>query len=397
VATAKIPNCGRLGKFPYKFTAIRSYLVNYDDLDVSRIVNAQGNTTPLGSCTLSEGVIDAMAYAARRSVDVDEFWRAAGRFLAKATGAEDACPATGAAAGMAIAVAAVIAGTDTTRIERLPDAGGLPNEVILQKGHSISYGGAPIGQMIALGGGRAVEVGAVNAIRRAHVAGAINDRTAALVYVTSSVHTAVRGAISLEETVAIGREYAVPVIVDAAAEGDPASWVGSGADLVIFSGPKVMGAPTAGFICGTSSLIEACRAQYLGIARPMKVGKESLMGLLQAVGEYTSGAGLPDPDAQRARMAALAIRVAEIPGLSTEVVGDDAGRAISRVLITIDPDTYGFDAPSLNEVLKGGSPAVYLRDFKMHLGKLEIDPRPLDPAGEDEIVRRLAELCRGSV
>ncbi|WP_405775506.1 hypothetical protein OG241_09205 [Streptomyces sp. NBC_01390] len=366
--------------------------MEYRDLGVAPIVSAQANSTPLGGCTLSEGVIMAMGNAARFHVDLDQLWRAAGIFLAEATGSEDACPATGAAAGMAIAVAACVAGTDALRVQRLPDPGDQPNEIVLQKGHSISYGGAPITQMIALGGGRTVEVGAVNETLRSQIAAAVTGRTAALVYVTSRTHAVHRKGVSLEELVAIGRERGVPVIVDAAGESDLRSWVASGADLVIYSGPKMLGAPTSGFICGSGELVAACRAQYAGIARPMKVGKENLMGLLQAVREYTVVPEEERAAAQLARMTKLAARLDQLPGLSARVTQDDSGRLIHRVLMDVDPAAAGRSAVTLAAEMTAGAPAVYLRDFKLHLGQLEVDPRALSAEGEETVVRRLKEL-----
>lgn len=246
--------------------------------------------------------------------------------------------------------------------------------------------------MISLGGGRALEVGSVNETLPEHIAGAITERTAAVMYVTSRTHAVHRRGVPLEDVVAIAHDHGVPVIVDAAAEEDLRHWPSTGADLVTYSGPKSIGAPTSGFICGRQYLIAACRAQYGGIARPMKVGKENLMGLLQAVREYQVTSPEERAQAQRLRMNALAERVGKLPGLRAEVVQNDAGRPIYRVVLTFDPLVTGRDAPTLAKQMATGTPAVFLRDFQMHLGQLEIDPRALTPAGEDEVVRRLEEL-----
>jgi D-glucosaminate-6-phosphate ammonia-lyase len=65
------------------------------------------------------------------------------------------------------------------------------------------------------------------------------------------------------------------VIVDAAAEEDLRLYVSQGADLVIYSGAKAFNAPTSGFITGKREWIECCKAQHHGIARAMKIGKET--------------------------------------------------------------------------------------------------------------------------
>ena len=366
--------------------------MDYHDLGVVPVVSAQANSTPLGGCTLSEGVIAAMAEAARFHVNIADLWHEAGAFLAEASGTEDACPTTGAAAGMAICVAASITGTDLSRIQRLPDADDLPSEVLLQKGHSISYGGPSITQMIKLGGGRAVEVGAVNETLPGHVEGAISRRTAALVYVTSRTHAVHRKGVSLEEMVSIGHAHDVPVIVDAASEDDLRRWPASGADLVIYSGPKMLGAPTSGFICGRGDLIAACRAQYSGIARPMKVGKENLMGLLHAVQEYARVPAEKRAESQRVRMTKLSTRLCQLPGVSVRVVPDDSGRSIYRLLLSIDSQKSGRDAMTLAQEMKAGTPSIHLRDFTTHQGQLEIDPRGLTADGENALVQRLRDV-----
>ncbi|MGI5466915.1 DgaE family pyridoxal phosphate-dependent ammonia lyase [Streptomyces sp. CA-132043] len=369
----------------------------YASLGLTPAVNANGKMTALGGSRPSDATLAAMAEAARGHVVMDDLLTAAGRELAEAAGTEDACPTTGAAAGIALAVAGLVAGTDLARIERLPDPGGRPNEVILPKGHAVHFG-APLVQMIALGGGRAVEAGAVNKVRRAHLEAAIGPRTAALLYVQS--HHAVRtGTVTLAETVATGRAHGIPVVVDAAAEEDLRAWPATGADLVIYSGGKALGGPTSGFVCGRADLIAACRAQYAGIGRPMKVGKETVAGLVQAVRAY--GARDPAKAAgtaaeQHARMTGLAARLGTLPGIRADVVRDEAGRHIHRALLTVDPEGAGRDAETLAAELAAGTPPVFLRGHHAAEGRLAVDPRALTAEEEELLVRRLTALLTGA-
>ncbi|MFZ3554306.1 DgaE family pyridoxal phosphate-dependent ammonia lyase [Streptomyces sp. BH055] len=359
----------------------------HHDLGTPPAINASGKMTALGGSVLSDGVVAAMGEAARHHVVMDDLMAAVGREIARATGTEDGCPTTGAASGIAIAVAAVIAGTDVSRIEALPDAGDAPCEVILPRGHSVHFG-APVRQMVALGGGRPVEVGSANKVRAEHLAGAIGPRTAALLYVQSH-HAVQKGMVSLAETVEVARAHGLPVIVDAAAEGELRRWPATGADLVIYSGGKAVGGPTSGMICGSAARMAACRAQYGGIARPMKVGKETLFGLVQALREYGSTKG----GGHRTRMEKLAARLAVLPGLTTRVVSDEAGRDIHRTELTVDPETAGRDAAGLAAEL--AATGVYLRDHHAVTGRLAIDPRPMNPDEEDQLVDRLTALLDG--
>ncbi|MFI7387762.1 DgaE family pyridoxal phosphate-dependent ammonia lyase [Streptomyces sp. NPDC049813] len=359
----------------------------HQDLGVPPAVNASGKMTALGGSVLGEDVIAAMGEAARHHVVMDDLMRAVGREIARATGTEDGCPTTGAAAGVAIAVAAVVAGTDLSRIEALPDAGDAPCEVILPRGHSVHFG-APIRQMIALGGGRPVEVGSANKVTAAHLSGAIGPRTAALLYVQSH-HAVQKGMVTLAETVETGRRHGIPVIVDAAAEEDLRRWPATGADLVVYSGGKAVGGPTSGIVCGGAEHMAACRAQYNGIARPMKVGKETLFGLVQALRAY----GTAPADDHRVRMEKLAGRLAALPGLTTRVVTDEAGRAIHRTELTVDPAAAGRDAARLAAEL--AAHGVHLRDHHAATGRLYVDPRPLRPGEEERLVAQLTALLEG--
>lgn len=361
----------------------------HEDLGVPPAINASGKMTALGGSVLGDDVIAAMSEAARHHVVMDDLLIAVGREIARATGTEDGCPTTGAASGVAIAVAAVVAGTDLARVEALPDPGDAPCEVVLPRGHSVHFG-APIRQMIALGGGRPVEAGSANKVTAAHLEGAIGPRTAALLYVQSH-HAVQKGMPSLAETVEIGRRRGIPVIVDAAAEEDLRHWPATGADLVVYSGGKAVGGPTSGMICGSAARMAACRAQYAGIARPMKVGKETLFGLVQALRVYGTG---QDSGGQRARMEKLAARLATLPGISTRVVGDEAGRAIHRTELTVDPAAAGRDAAGLAAEL--AAVGVHVRDHQAATGRLMIDPRPLRPDEEEQLVDRLTALLEGA-
>ncbi|WP_420031585.1 DgaE family pyridoxal phosphate-dependent ammonia lyase [Streptomyces sp. cg28] len=359
----------------------------HQDLGVPPAINASGKMTALGGSVLADGVIAAMGDAARQHVVMDDLLDAVGREIARATGTEAGCPTTGAASGVAIAVASVIAGTDVSRVEALPDPGDAPCEVILPRGHSV-YFGAPIRQMVALGGGRPVEVGSANKVTADHLAGAVGPRTAALLYVQSH-HAVQKGMVTLAETIEVGRRHDIPVIVDAAAEEDLKRWPATGADLVVYSGGKAVGGPASGMICGGAARIAACRAQYGGIARPMKVGKETLFGLVQALRDY----GTAVPVGHRERMEKLAARLADLPGITTRVVGDEAGRAIHRTELTVDPAAAGRDASTLAAEL--AATGVHLRDHLAVTGRLLIDPRPLRPDEEDQLVDRLTALLGG--
>ncbi|MCL5039262.1 MAG: DgaE family pyridoxal phosphate-dependent ammonia lyase [Firmicutes bacterium] len=362
----------------------------YTDLGLKQVINASGKMTALGGSAVAAEVAEAMARAARDYVSMEDLFRKAGQKVATLIGAEAACITSGAAAGIAISIAACIAGRDLALIERLPDSGGLRNEVLLPKGHSVNFG-APLTQVIRLGGGRPVEVGQVNEVKGAHLQGAVSDRTAALLYVKSH-HTVQKGIIPLEEMVRIGKEKGIPVVVDAAAEEDLRKYLDLGADLVIYSGGKAIEGPTSGFICGRKDLIEACQMQYRGVGRAMKIGKEGILGLLAALDRYLNRDRLQDAADQRKRMEWLIAGLQDIPHLEAGLTQDEAGREIYRAQIRIDEKGLGLTAKEVIKLLEGGDPAIYTRNHFVNLGIISIDPRPLLPGQEAVVLRRLHEI-----
>jgi D-glucosaminate-6-phosphate ammonia-lyase len=360
----------------------------YQSYGLKQVINASGKMTALGASAVHPSVAHAMGEAAMDYVEIAELMKAAGRKIADATGAEDGCPTSGAAAGIAITVAAVIAGRSLRLIEQLPDSEGLRNQIVIQKGHAVHFG-ASVRQMIALGGGKVVEAGHANHVEEAHLREAIGDRTAALLYVKSH-HAVQKGMQRLETMIALGREYGLPVIVDAAAEEDLRLYIAKGADAVIYSGGKAIGGPTSGFVCGKAELMEACRAQYKGIGRAMKVGKEAIVGLLAALERYESQSG--DAEEQLRLVERLVAAINELPGLKAAVVQDEAGRAIYRAQVKVDERTAGMTAQELIRLLEAGDPAIFTRNHYANTGVIAFDPRPLRPGHEAIIAARLREI-----
>jgi len=364
----------------------------YNDLGLEPAINSSGKMTALGGSVLGREVTDAMAAAGREHVVIADLMVQAGRWIAGVVGTEDACVSSGASSGVAISVASVIAGTDKSLIQGLPGRVGRPFEIVIQKGHAVDFG-APITQMIALGGGQAVEVGSVNRVEASDIAGAIGPDTAAVMFVQSH-HTVHKGMVSLAETIRIAHEKGVLVILDAAAEDDLQKWAGSGADIVVFSGGKAIGGPTSGIVCGSRELMTAARAQYTGIARPMKVGKEQVMGLIAALTVFTASNDEADAgagSAQRARMQALASRLAQHPGIDAIVEQDDAGREIYRTVFTVREES-GTTAPRIAAALASSHPPMFVRDNKAANGQLALDPRPLSADEETLLLARLDEI-----
>ena len=340
----------------------------FASLGLKRVINASGKMTALGGSAQSALVAARLAETAQAHVDMAELRRVAGEAVAARCGAEAGNITSGAAAGIAIGVAAMICANDRDQFRKIPHPDAPRREIVLLREHDVDFG-ARVSQMIALGGGIAT------AVERATLAQAVGERTAGLLYVQSH-H--VRGeAVPLAELIGVARVAGVPLLVDAAAEADLTAYVEAGADLVTYSGGKAIGGPTVGFVVGERSLIELCELQNRGFARAMKVGKEQIGALLAALSQYGEAAV-----ADLTPALAGALRGA-LPELSVGVCPDRAGRAIERVAIYNDDVAW---LRALAQRLREGDPAIYARAHEVEEGRLLFDTREIAAADVETIV-----------
>lgn len=355
-----------------------------------RLINASGTETTKGASPVCREVIDAVAALVPHSVEMMELQSVACATIARVFGCEAGIVANCSAAGIAIAVAATMTGLDLAIAERLPDTTGLNNEVILQRGHNVTYGGY-ITQNVTLTGARVVEIGAATECGAYQLASAIGPATAAALYVVSH-HTVQSGLIDLATFCAVCREKGVPVIVDGAAEPDPRIFLAAGADLVITSMQKAFAGFTAATIAGRLDLIRACYAQDKGIARPMKVAKEGVIATIAALERWVDldHAAIAEERQQRLERAKAALD--DLPGLTVTVELDSTSRLFSRLLLHVDPARAGLTAAELAEALWNERPSVFVRNLMADIGLLQVDYRRADDALADHITDTIQRI-----
>src|SRR5919108_2696704 len=151
-------------------------------LGLRPIINVSGTMTALGSCIAVPPAVQAAAEILTEWIEIDDLHRQASRAIADATGAEAGFVTASASAGITLAIAACMTGSDLARIEQLPDASGMKDEVVIQMGHMTGYG-APIEQAIRLAGATVVPIGNVTDARTYQLAAGLTERTAAALYV----------------------------------------------------------------------------------------------------------------------------------------------------------------------------------------------------------------------
>lgn len=358
-------------------------------LDLRHVVNVSGTMTALGASIVVPEAVETMSAVLPEWTEMGDLQSAASRAIARLTGGEAGCVTASCSAGITLAVAAAMTGRDLAAIERLPDTTGLKDEVVIQSGHMVSYG-APVEQAIRLAGAKVVPVGQATSAHAYQFDGAITQNTAAAVYVISH-HVVDYGQIPLKTFVEVAHAKSVPVIVDAASEYDLKGFLATGADIALYSGHKFLGGPTSGIIAGGKELVRAAYLQNRGIGRGMKVGKESVAGLIAALEAWESR----DHEGIRAReQKALDVWLETLvhrPGVSATVVPDPTDNPLDRLKVAIDPAAARISAWDLADRLARGERPVIVRDHEVEHGYFYLDPCNLHPQEEAVVAARLAE------
>ena len=362
----------------------------YEEIGLPRVINASGRVTVLGVSTISDKVAKAAVAGGQSYVVVEDLLDKAGEIISQYTGGEDSCPTVCASAAIALSVAGMISKGKKTIMDRLPDSTGLANEIILQKGHVINFN-APIETMLRLGGGVPVEAGCATEVVVEDVEELINEKTVALLYVKSH-HCVQKGMLDLPTMIDIAHRHNLPLMVDAAAEEDFRKYIAMGADLVCYSGAKALEATTSGFVTGKKELISYIKKQYHGVGRAMKVGKEAIMGLLAALEQYENKDKKAEVEKNVKIVDWLVDEINQIPNLKAQKIQDEAGRAIFRARVFVDPEKADMTATELEGKLKAGTPTIRCRTEFMSLGSLDFDPRPLVEGDKELIVAKLKEI-----
>ena len=361
----------------------------YQSLGVKPVISATGTVTAYGGSRLRSEVIDVMNKASQTMVNIDELNMAAGKVIAHHTGAEAGLVTSGAAGGLVLQAAAVVAGADPVNMSRLPYTTGMKNEIIIHKSQRFPYD-----QCYLSVGARFVEIGDGRRCQPWELDKAFTQNTAAVAYLFSPYVS--RNALPFKYVCEVAHSRGIPVIVDAASYIPPRAnlkrFIEEGADLVVYSGGKgIRGPQGTGILCGKTHLIEAAYAnasphQFIG--RGMKVAKEEIIGLVKALEIFIG----EDEESEIIRYKEMCQKVVdaliEIPSLGVEMVHDDYDYLMPQVRLRFESSWNG---PSRDEVygsMVNGDPSIYLQNIGSPL-ELGVDPFNLTNKELDIVIERL--------
>jgi len=319
----------------------------YTRLGIKPIINGRGTWTYLSATLELPEVKAAQEAASQHYVNIFELQVAVGRRLAALTGAESGMITSGAAGAMASATAGCIAGTDPDKIWQLPDTTGLKHEVVMVGGRS------PFDNAIRLAGGKLVLADSADQLPNA-----INANTV-MVYTTSAPE-------QLAKEIAIAKSHNVPIFMDAADGIPPIDklrlFAKMGCDLYTVSGGKgLCGPQCSGVLLGRKDLIDAALANSSpwegAVCRPMKVGKEEIIGCLTAV-EAWFGMDLNALSKQWAtRVNRIATLVGTVPGVETKIYTPDTNQ-YPTLVVSWNESAWGYTTADCARDLLDGSPSI---------------------------------------
>jgi len=350
----------------------------YTRLGVKTVINCRGTWTYLSGSLEFPEVRQAQVEAAQHFVNVLELQRAVGRRLSELTGAESGIVTSGAAGAMAAATAACMAGADDKNIWQLPDTTGLKHEVTMVGGRSA------FDSAIRLTGAKLVLV-----YSEEELANAINENTA-MIYTT---HLGEK----LQRELAVAKDRKVPMLLDDAAGIPPVEnaklYASMGIDLYCFSGGKGLRGPQcSGLLLGRKDLIEAALLNSSpregAVCRPMKVGKEEIIGCLTALETWLKLDEKKLYAEWNARVNRVRKLVDIVPGVTTDIHVPEDGNRYPTLNVSWDQQAWGFTIADCVRELRAGNPIIEVLgpdNPSLVTAVREGNPNPKQPKEPDQI------------
>jgi L-seryl-tRNA(Ser) seleniumtransferase len=370
------------------------------------VINATGVIlhTNLGRAPLSPESVEAVKSAAlgysNLELDLDDGRRgsrhdAVGGLLRQLTGAQAALAVNNNAGAVLLGLTALARGRD----------------VVVSRGEATEIGGGfRIPDVLLQSGARLVEVGTVNRTYAHDYAHAITNDTAAILVVHRSNFRVVgfTHQPSLAELSEIARQEQVLLLHDLGSgallntsafgldhEPTPHESIAAGADLVFFSGDKLLGGPQSGIAVGRDDLVQ--RLASHPVARALRADKLTMAALHATLLHYIHGEAegsipiwrmISTPAAELEKRASswarqLDAEVDVASGTSTLGGGSLPGEALATWVLRIASSAHPDGATGLASALRLGAPPVMVRIEDDHV---LLDPRTVLPHQDDELV-----------
>ncbi|MCI0662736.1 MAG: PLP-dependent transferase [Acidobacteria bacterium] len=385
---------GLLSQYVIAAAPTRASRDYFKELGVRPFINAAGTYTTLTASLMWPEVIEAVNYASKTFVPLNDLHDAVGKRLAELIGCESVMVTSGAAAALTVGTAACLTGKNHEFIKRIPDLTGMKSEVIIQKSHRYGYDHA-----VRNCGIKMIEVETTEELEKA-----INDQTAMMLFFNDADP---KGKIKIDEFIALGKKHKVPTFNDAAADVPPtehlSKYTKMGFDLVTFSGGKGMRGPqSAGLLLGTRELIEAarmnCSPNSDSIGRGMKVNKEEMLGMMVAVEMYLKRDAAAEWKEWERRAVLINKSVAKNAAITTEIYIPQIANHVPHIRIKWEKAKLNLTADDVRKQMREGKPSIEIvpgsSPEKEEKQEIAIGVWQMQPGEAEIVAKRLSEVFK---
>jgi D-glucosaminate-6-phosphate ammonia-lyase len=361
----------------------------YTRIGVQPFINCTATYTINGGSQMLPEVIATIEQASHYHVNIDELMAKVSERLAQYLQVPWGIVTAGAAAALTHGTAACIAGADPEKMQRLPNLEGLKNEVIMPRESRVVYDHA-----VRTLGVKIIEVNSTEELQSA-----IGPRTAMIEILGQHFGSA---KLDLKDIAPIARKANIPILVDAAADYliVPNPYLALGADLVAYSGGKIIRGPqTAGLLVGREDLVRAAwanSAPHHAFGRAIKVSKEEIAGMLRAVEIWSTQRDIKgDFKEWESWYAHITEQITRVPGVKTEVRGPARGGPFPTLNVSWDPAKVQLTAGEVGRKMLEGEPRIMTHaEGEGH--SFLIRPVALKPDQYKIVAQRLTEVLRST-
>lgn len=341
----------------------------YREMGVSAGINAWGHRTLLGGSILPAEVAQAMNDSNDQFVEMSDVLTKSGEYIAEFLGTESAFVTSGAAAGLILSTAALMAGKDPDKMGQLPDTTGMKDKIVFQRCQKYNYM-----RCFTVAGSKLVLAGDDKGCTVKQFEAAIGPDTVAVAYFESSGWGP--SVLTVDQVRKIADNHDLPMVLDAASRIYPLDLfrrLCQTGDLTCI-GAKYIEAPNStGIVAGRKELVEAVAANaFIGfeeaglegaplpIGRGFKVDRQEVVGVAAAVKRWFTMDHEQRLAVFDSRMRVVQQGLRGVKGVTASLPKDPPVGPGVGLTVKVDPMVTGKTAAQVVAELKRGDPPIWM-------------------------------------